>query len=173
MRRSIPGTITVDEVHGPSPNVVSAWLRSEAASECHAAPYRLVELCAQTLRAVSTAIQIDQDSRIALSAFASSKGARSAERNRPAEPDQAIGVRLAANGYGLVQLGVSDEMARGWARYDGMIFGTVRLVGWAVTAVVVARRRPTKGMAACNIWFASSLYVAPIAVKRIACSNRR
>lgn len=101
------------------------------------------------------------------------KGARSAERNRPAEPDQAIGVRLAANGYGLVQLGVSDEMARGWARYDGMIFGTVRLVGWAVTAVVVARRRPTKGMAACNIWFASSLYVAPIAVKRIACSNRR
>jgi hypothetical protein len=47
------------------------------------------------------------------------------------------------NGYVLLPIGVSDEMALGWAPYDGLIFGLVGALSIAATVVVVNRRRPT------------------------------
>jgi len=47
------------------------------------------------------------------------------------------------NGYVLLPTGVSDEMALGWAPYDGLIFGLVGAISIGVTVVVVNRRRPT------------------------------
>lgn len=47
-----------------------------------------------------------------------------------------------ANGYVLLPLGVSDEMALAWAPYDGAIFGVVGVLSLAATVVLVNRRRP-------------------------------
>jgi hypothetical protein len=47
------------------------------------------------------------------------------------------------NGYVLLPVGISDEMALGWAPYDGLIFGLVGALSIAATVVVVNRRRPT------------------------------
>lgn len=46
------------------------------------------------------------------------------------------------NGYGLVQMGVSDEIALGWAPYDGLIFGAVGALSIGASIVLVNRRRP-------------------------------
>lgn len=48
----------------------------------------------------------------------------------------------AANGYTLVQMGVSDTVALGWAPYDGLIFGIVGLFGLLIAAVAVNLARP-------------------------------
>jgi hypothetical protein len=47
------------------------------------------------------------------------------------------------NGYVLLPMGVSDDMALGWAPYDGLIFGLVGAISIAGAVVVVNRRRPT------------------------------
>jgi hypothetical protein len=47
------------------------------------------------------------------------------------------------NGYVLLPMGVSDDMALGWAPYDGLIFSLVGAFTVATTVVVVSRRRPT------------------------------
>lgn len=39
-------------------------------------------------------------------------------------------------------MGVSDEMALGWAPYDGAIFGIVGVLSLAGAVVLVNRRRP-------------------------------
>jgi hypothetical protein len=47
-----------------------------------------------------------------------------------------------ANGYMLVPVGVSDEVALGWTIYDGLIFGSAGLIGILVAHVAVMRTRP-------------------------------
>lgn len=47
------------------------------------------------------------------------------------------------NGYFLLPMGISDEMAMGWAPLDAAIFGTVGVVSLAAATVLVNRRRPT------------------------------
>lgn len=46
------------------------------------------------------------------------------------------------NGYVLLPIGVTDEMALGWAPLDGLIFGFVGVLGLATATGVVQRRRP-------------------------------
>ena len=46
------------------------------------------------------------------------------------------------NGYTLLPLGVTDEMALGWAPYDGVVFSLVGLGSIAGAALLVNRRRP-------------------------------
>jgi hypothetical protein len=41
-----------------------------------------------------------------------------------------------------VSLGVTDDMALGWAPYDGVTFGVVGMAGIAGTIMLVNRRRP-------------------------------
>jgi hypothetical protein len=65
----------------------------------------------------------------------------------PADPndvqDTPAGVWLEEHGYTEVSLGVTEEMAMGWAPYDGLIFGLLGLVSLGATVVLVNRRRPT------------------------------
>lgn len=65
----------------------------------------------------------------------------------PADPndvqDTPAATWLEEHGYFDVPLGVTDEMALGWARYDGLIFGMAGLVGIAGAIVLVNRRRPS------------------------------
>jgi hypothetical protein len=49
---------------------------------------------------------------------------------------------LEEHGYQLLPVGVTDEMALGWAPYDGLIFGLVGVASLAATLVVVNRRSP-------------------------------
>ncbi len=49
----------------------------------------------------------------------------------------------AANGYTMVPVGVSDEVALGWSPYDGLIFGAVGLAGVLAALVAVRRTLPT------------------------------
>jgi hypothetical protein len=64
----------------------------------------------------------------------------------PAEPDDVqdtpASTWLAEHGYMGVSLGVTDEMALGWAPYDGITFGLVGLIGIGSAIVLVNRRRP-------------------------------
>jgi hypothetical protein len=50
---------------------------------------------------------------------------------------------LEEHGYQLLPVGVTDEMALGWAPYDGLIFGLVGVASLAATLVVVNRRSPS------------------------------
>jgi hypothetical protein len=65
----------------------------------------------------------------------------------PASPDDVQDIPALTwyeeNGYVLLPIGVSDEMALGWAPYDGLIFGLVGALSVAAPCVVVNRRRPT------------------------------
>lgn len=65
----------------------------------------------------------------------------------PAPPDDVQDLPALAwyeeNGYVLLPIGVSDEMALGWAPYDGLIFGMVGALSVAATFVIVNQRRPT------------------------------
>jgi hypothetical protein len=64
----------------------------------------------------------------------------------PAEPDDVqdtpASTWLDEHGYIGVSLGVTDEMALGWAPYDGITFGLVGLIGIGSAIVLVNRRRP-------------------------------
>ncbi|MGH2456206.1 MAG: hypothetical protein ACRDHD_08110 [Candidatus Limnocylindria bacterium] len=64
----------------------------------------------------------------------------------PADPgdvqDTPASTWLAEHGYLGVSLGVTDEMALGWAPFDGITFGLVGLIGLGGAAVLVNRRRP-------------------------------
>jgi hypothetical protein len=46
------------------------------------------------------------------------------------------------NGYVLLPIGITDEMALGWAPFDGLAFGLVGVIGLGSTVVLVNRRRP-------------------------------
>jgi hypothetical protein len=48
----------------------------------------------------------------------------------------------AANGYTLVPVGVTDEAALGWSLYDGVLFGSVGLIGILAAHAAAARARP-------------------------------
>ena len=65
----------------------------------------------------------------------------------PADPtdeqDLPALVWLEEQGYTEVPVGVTDEMALGWAPYDGVSFGIVGLLGVAGGYMVVNRRRPS------------------------------
>lgn len=50
---------------------------------------------------------------------------------------------LADHGYRLVALGVTEEVAMGWALYDALGFSLVGSASLGATIVVVNRRRPT------------------------------
>lgn len=50
---------------------------------------------------------------------------------------------LRSQGYKDVVVGVSQEVAMGWARYDVLIFGLVGIASIAAGIAVVDRRRPT------------------------------
>lgn len=50
---------------------------------------------------------------------------------------------LEARGYELVALGVTEEVATGWASYDALWFGLFGTITIAAAVVVVDRRRPT------------------------------
>jgi len=50
---------------------------------------------------------------------------------------------LLDHGYRWVIIGVGEEDAMGWARYDMLIFGLVGIASVAAAIVVVDRRRPT------------------------------
>ncbi|MEX2136991.1 MAG: hypothetical protein WEB29_08615 [Chloroflexota bacterium] len=50
---------------------------------------------------------------------------------------------LSEHGYVGVTLGVTDDMALGWAPYDGITFGLVGLAGVGAAVWLVNRRRPT------------------------------
>jgi hypothetical protein len=49
---------------------------------------------------------------------------------------------LAERGYTGPVLGVTEEMALGWAPYDGLLFGLVGVVGFAGAIALVNQRRP-------------------------------
>lgn len=46
------------------------------------------------------------------------------------------------NGYVLLPTGITDEMALGWAPFDGLAFGLVGVIGLGSSVVLVNRRRP-------------------------------
>jgi len=50
---------------------------------------------------------------------------------------------LEEHGYTLLPLGVTDEMALGWAPYDALAFGLVGVASIGGAVVLVNRRRPT------------------------------
>ena len=50
---------------------------------------------------------------------------------------------LDSHGYASLALGVTDEIARGWARYDALAFSLVGIASIGAAIVVVNRRRPT------------------------------
>jgi hypothetical protein len=56
--------------------------------------------------------------------------------------DTSAAVWLEEHGYTGVSLGVTDDMALGWAPFDGITFGVVGMVGIAGTIMLVNRRRP-------------------------------
>ncbi|MBA2631382.1 MAG: hypothetical protein H0U86_00010 [Chloroflexi bacterium] len=64
----------------------------------------------------------------------------------PADPDDVqdtpAAIWLQEHDYTEVSLGVTDEMALGWAPFDGLTFGVVGMVGFAGTIMLVNRRRP-------------------------------
>ena len=49
---------------------------------------------------------------------------------------------LTDHGYRRVTLGVTEEVALGWASYDALAFGLVGVASLAAAVVVVDRRRP-------------------------------
>lgn len=49
---------------------------------------------------------------------------------------------LDSHGYASLALGVTDEIARGWARYDALAFSLVGIASIGAAIVVVNRRRP-------------------------------
>jgi hypothetical protein len=62
----------------------------------------------------------------------------------PNDPqDNAALVWLEEHGYALLPLGVTDDMAMGWAAYDAIVFGFVGVAAIGSAIVVVNRRRPT------------------------------
>lgn len=65
----------------------------------------------------------------------------------PANPDDLqdtpAAIWLGEHGSAEVPLGVTDEMAMGWAPYDGLAFGVVGCVTVAGTFILINRRRPT------------------------------
>jgi hypothetical protein len=64
----------------------------------------------------------------------------------PAAPDDVqdtpAAIWLEEHGYTGVSLGVTDDMALGWAPYDGVTFAVTGLAGIGATVVLVNRRRP-------------------------------
>jgi hypothetical protein len=50
---------------------------------------------------------------------------------------------LEDHGYRLLALGVTDEMALGWAPYDALLFSLVGMASFAGAIILVNRRRPT------------------------------
>ncbi len=64
----------------------------------------------------------------------------------PAAPDDVqdtpAAIWLDEHGYTGVSLGVTDDMALGWAPFDGLTFGVVGVLGIAGATVLVNRRRP-------------------------------
>ncbi len=56
--------------------------------------------------------------------------------------DVAAAVWLDAHGYRLLIVGITDEMALGWASYDAAIFGAVGLISLPTAFWLVRRRRP-------------------------------
>ena len=56
--------------------------------------------------------------------------------------DTPAAIWLEEHGYTGVSLGVTDDMALGWAPYDGVTFGVVGMIGIAGTIMLVNRRRP-------------------------------
>jgi hypothetical protein len=65
-----------------------------------------------------------------------------AEQDPPEQPVYSL-EWLANHGYALLVLGVTDELALGWAPYDALLFGLVGMASLAGTIVLVNRRRPT------------------------------
>jgi hypothetical protein len=57
--------------------------------------------------------------------------------------DIAAAVWLDAHGYQSVVVGITDEMALGWGRYEAAIFGALGLISLATAFWLVQRRRPT------------------------------
>ena len=58
------------------------------------------------------------------------------------QQDSAAGVWLAAHGYQLVIVGITDEMALGWGSYEAAIFGALGLISLPTAFWLVQRRRP-------------------------------
>jgi hypothetical protein len=50
---------------------------------------------------------------------------------------------LEAHGYHLIQLGVSQETALGWEKFDVAAFTTIAIVALGASFLIVDRRRPT------------------------------
>jgi hypothetical protein len=42
----------------------------------------------------------------------------------------------------LLPIGITDEMALGWAPFDGVAFGLIGVIGLGSAVVLVNRRRP-------------------------------
>ena len=59
------------------------------------------------------------------------------------QQDSAAGVWLAAHGYQLVIIGITDEMALGWGSYEAAMFGVLGLISLPTAFWLVQRRRPT------------------------------
>jgi hypothetical protein len=56
--------------------------------------------------------------------------------------DVAAAVWLDAHGYRLLIVGITDEMALGWAFYEAAIFGALGLISLPTAFLLVRRRRP-------------------------------
>lgn len=65
-----------------------------------------------------------------------------AAKDDPEQPVSSTGW-LQDHGYKFVALGVTEEMALGWAPYDALLFGLVGLGSFGGAIVLVNRRRPT------------------------------
>lgn len=65
-----------------------------------------------------------------------------AAQDDPEQPVSSTGW-LQDHGYKFVALGVTEEMAMGWAPYDALLFGIVGLASFGGAIVLVNRRRPT------------------------------
>jgi hypothetical protein len=56
--------------------------------------------------------------------------------------DVAAALWLDAHGYRLLIVGITDEMALGWASYEAAIFGALGLISLPTAFLLVRRRRP-------------------------------
>lgn len=96
-------------------------------------------------RAVTTGWGVETPDGTLLSS-AEARGIATAAGVPPAPPDDVQDtpalIWYEENGYVLLPMGVSDEMALGWAPYDGAIFGVVGVLSLAGAVVLVNRRRP-------------------------------